>query len=83
MLLLHFTTARLSVGAYRADASYFPDKSAFLDVECATLGSALLSRKPYQPLYLNRNLDASALWGLKLYGGTRAHQKWLYQYAPQ
>lgn len=29
----------------RADASYFPNKSAFLYMECATWSGALLSRK--------------------------------------
>ena len=48
LLVIAVTTQRGSCG--RADASYFPDKSAFLDRDCATLGDALLPRKPYQPL---------------------------------
>ena len=47
LLVIAVTTQRGSCG--RADASYFPDKSAFLDRDCATLGDALLPRKPYQP----------------------------------
>jgi len=41
--------ASLQAHSPRADASYFPDKSAFLDVGHAVAGAAPLSGKPYQP----------------------------------
>ena len=81
LLVIAVTTQRGSCG--RADASYFPDKSAFLGiVPLWVMRSCLESHiSRANALYLSRNLDASALAAVvgrllkdALKGGARAYR---------